>query len=116
MIQRDGQKEWKRVVHNTFCFSPLLLHGSIFFHQFAAIMVSRRGVFLSSEKVYKILDEILNDTESSFFFHTILVGSMIYQLVRLLLWKEQKKKKTVIIGKMQVCALCCYVYMGGHDK
>jgi hypothetical protein len=30
-------------------------------------MISRRGIFLSSEKVDKVLDEILSDIESSFF-------------------------------------------------
>jgi hypothetical protein len=30
-------------------------------------VISRRGIFLSSEKVDKVLDEILSDIESSFF-------------------------------------------------
>jgi hypothetical protein len=52
-------------------------------------MASCNGVFLSSKKVDKVLEEILSDSESSFFDSDddssgILVGSMIYQMVRLL--------------------------------
>jgi hypothetical protein len=60
-------------------------------------MASGSKVFLSSEKVDKVLDEILSHSESNFFDS---VGSIIiYQLVRLLLWKEQNMM-TVIVHKM----------------
>jgi hypothetical protein len=47
---------------------PLFSYVARFFiHQSAADMASCSGVFLSSENFYKVLEEILNDSESSFF-------------------------------------------------
>jgi hypothetical protein len=47
---------------------PLFSYVARFFiHQSAAAMASSSRVFLSSEKVDKVLDEVLSDSESSFF-------------------------------------------------
>jgi hypothetical protein len=73
------------ITHASSVFPLFSFVARFFIHQSAAGMASSSRVLLSSDKVDKVLEEILSDSESSSLIQTmILVGSMIYQLVRLL--------------------------------
>jgi hypothetical protein len=72
------------ITHASSVFPLFSYVARFFIHKSAADMASSSRVFLSSEKVDKVLKKYLVILKVVSLIQTILVGSMIYQLVRLL--------------------------------